>query len=147
MWIRPAVVAQQDMMPSTTSRRFIRLDSADRTATCQRVPDRALAGETALEHVPLEPTYLVGSSPAEHTAAPGAPSVAHTKMVLREESALAQTPALVLVRVRERAQERVREREMERGGGCSYPGAASDSAVSAMAWATISSSGHGVPSA
>jgi len=37
VWIRPAVVAQQAMVPSITSRRFIRLDSADRTATCQRV--------------------------------------------------------------------------------------------------------------
>ena len=37
VWIRPVVIAQQAMMPSTTSRRFIHLDSADRTATCQRV--------------------------------------------------------------------------------------------------------------
>ena len=37
VWMRPAVVTQQDMMPSTTPRCFTRLDSAARTATCQRV--------------------------------------------------------------------------------------------------------------
>ena len=32
-------------------------------------PNSALAGKGALEHVPLQPTHLVGGSPAEHTAA------------------------------------------------------------------------------
>ena len=36
MWVRPAVITQQAMAPSTTPRRLIRLDSAARTTVCQR---------------------------------------------------------------------------------------------------------------